>query len=978
MKNKMLLVLLAVLTSVTVMAIPARRGWQNYTQADGTTIELQQVGDEYYHYLMDRNGQQVRENENGMFEVVGDVPSAEVAKARRAQAKARRARQAVGVEPYPAPRGLLILVNFSDVSFKSTNSPSVMDSLITAVDCQVNGGFGSAAQYFKDQSNGLYQPQFDVYGPVTLSKKQSYYGANDRSGNDKYAADAVIEACTLANENYSDLDFANYDWNNDGYVDFVYVIYAGKGEADGGAASTIWPHNWSIQSAIYYNSIYSQSDTKIDGKYLDNYAMSQELNGWDSSRTGNGVFCHEFGHVIGLPDFYDTNYSTNYNNCLTPGEWDIMDAGGYNGDGHCPPNYSAWEKYFMGWLTPENLGSNGAELTLYPNGTDQHNVYQINTSGQLESATKEGLNYYIECRQKTGWDTHIPAAGMLIWKVNFSSSAWSGNTANNTANNPKYTLVIPSGTKIGASYGTKNVWPYGSKDSWEGVSGKPLKNIAKSGNNITLTYIEASAPPQDPTVPSAADLTDIGDVTTDVVLCLKFDEEVCNEVVLVGTYNGWNVDNVAELIRFEEVTGFDGWYAAAFPWTSDAAGKAVQLKTDGSFDWEYQTGDQDAWIYKGGKEATIQAGYGGESNVYYSEAGAYIYEIAYWKKHNTPCEAKASHKYTFVLFDPVCESNPEFVPAISGGFNSWTVLPMARTTYAEKEAWTCTVEAEEGSEYKFLEATLGWDNEFIYYNEGSDKWTTFGNSTFPAADNDPTIVYDYSDTEKYAYLLCGHVDEGPTTCAEAAEAALSVSANNELYNNGAVYTIQGYVTGIKTAWSSQYKNISFWMADEKDGGEVLQAYRAACETEADAPQVGDKVAVTGSLTKYNSIPEFAAGCTFIIVEHEEPVVPELIEGNYTVQYYDDADKQLYTEVVTLHVPVAPTIEGFTFIGWQTVQSFISEAIQIEAVYEYTGPEGLAPTEVEVPGNDARKLIRDGNVYILKGEKIYTTTGQAVK
>jgi len=982
---KKYLILFVVMTiSLASMAVPARRGFHDYPQPDGSVISLTLAGDESMHWYEDAAGNVYYQESEGTF-TPATVTRTEQ-RARRMAAAQRRVKADVGTEPYPAPRGLLILANFSDVKFKDTNDYEVMDSLINAVNCQVNGGYGSAAQYFRDQSDGQYAPVFDVYGPVDLSQKQNYYGQNVGSGDDaadKYATDAVIEACILANEQYENLDFANYDWNDDGYVDFVYVIYAGKGEADGGASYTIWPHNYSIQMVIQYKgqglySTYSKSDTKIDGKYLDNYAMSQEIDGQTGSRAGNGTFCHEFGHVIGLPDFYDTSYGSNYSSQLTPNEWDVMDGGAYNGNGHCPPNYSAWEKYFMGWLTPENLGSNGAELTLYPNGTDQHNVYQINTSGQLESATKEGLNYYIECRQKTGWDTHIPAAGMLIWKVNFSSSAWSGNTANNTANNPKYTLVIPSGTKIGASYGTKNVWPYGSKDSWEGVSGKPLKNIAKSGNNITLTYIEASAPPQDPTVPSAADLTDIGDVTTDVVLCLKFDEEVCNEVVLVGTYNGWNVDNVAELIRFEEVTGFDGWYAAAFPWTSDAAGKAVQLKTDGSFDWEYQTGDQDAWIYKGGKEATIQAGYGGESNVYYSEAGAYIYEIAYWKKHNTPCEAKASHKYTFVLFDPVCESNPEFVPAISGGFNSWTVLPMARTTYAEKEAWTCTVEAEEGSEYKFLEATLGWDNEFIYYNEGSDKWTTFGNSTFPAADNDPTIVYDYSDTEKYAYLLCGHVDEGPTTCAEAAEAALSVSANNELYNNGAVYTIQGYVTGIKTAWSSQYKNISFWMADEKDGGEVLQAYRAACETEADAPQVGDKVAVTGSLTKYNSIPEFAAGCTFIIVEHEEPVVPELIEGNYTVQYYDDADKQLYTEVVTLHVPVAPTIEGFTFIGWQTVQSFISEAIQIEAVYEYTGPEGLAPTEVEVPGNDARKLIRDGNVYILKGEKIYTTTGQAVK
>ena len=195
--------------------------------------------------------------------------------------------------------------------------------------------------------------------------------------------------------------------------------------------------------------------------------------------------------MIGLPDFYDTSYESNYSGQLTPNEWDIMDGGGYNGSGHCPPNYSAWEKYFMGWITPMNLGSQGAKLTLYPNGTAQHNVYQINTSGKLQSATTESVNYYIECRQKTGWDSYLPAAGMLIWKVNFNVKMWTDNEPNLTQNgSPHYTLVIPSGTKIGEDYGAKNVWPYSSTNSWSGVSGKPLKDITKSGNNISLIYIE--------------------------------------------------------------------------------------------------------------------------------------------------------------------------------------------------------------------------------------------------------------------------------------------------------------------------------------------------------------------------------------------------------------------------------------------------------------------------------------------------------
>ncbi len=497
--KKILIPLVVMTISLASFAIPARRVFHDYQQPDGSVLTLTLAGDEFAHWFEDAQGTMYRLNDDDTFEPVAATRSEQ--HARRMAAKQRRVKADVGTEPYPAPRGLLILANFSDVQFKAANDHDVMDSLINAVNCQVNNGYGSAAQYFRDQSDGQYQPVFDVYGPVNLSQKQSYYGQNLSNDEDKYATDAVIEACILANQQYPNLDFADYDWNNDGDVDFVYVIYAGKGEADGGASTTIWPHNYSIQMIIQYKgqgtySTYSKADTKLDGKYLDNYAMSQELDGQTGKRTGNGVFCHEFGHVIGLPDFYDTSYGSNYEGQLTPNEWDVMDGGGYNGSGHCPPNYSAWEKYFMGWITPENLGSDGANLTLYASGTPEHNVYQINSSGKLEKATKDGLNYYIENRQKDGWDACLPAAGMLIWKVNFSSSLWTNNEPNlSERGKPHYTLIIPEGTKIGKSFAAENVWPYNTNNSWEGVSGKPLKEITKNGKLITLVYIDAIVDP---------------------------------------------------------------------------------------------------------------------------------------------------------------------------------------------------------------------------------------------------------------------------------------------------------------------------------------------------------------------------------------------------------------------------------------------------------------------------------------------------
>ena len=486
---------LSLLVAITAFAVPAKRGWQTRTQADGTTIEVQQFGDEFYHYMINRDGKQVREV-NGMFVEVGEAPAADVAKARRAKAVARRQRKDVGTTPNLAPKGVVILVNFSNKSMASGHTNATFDELCNSTNCTVNNGYPSAREYFKSQSNGAYAPQFDVYGPVTLSRNVAYYGTDkSEEGDDQHATDAVVEGCILANQQYT-INWANYDSDNDGYVDFVYVIFAGQGQADGGSAETIWPHNWSVASARSSGyCTYTASQCKIGGKTIENYAISGELSG--SALGGIGTLCHEFGHVMGLPDFYDTEYGTNYDNELTPNEWDIMDGGSYNGDGHCPPNYDPWEKYFFGWVDPVNPGSEPQYLTLKANGSTDYNVIQVNSSGTKVSATTSGLSYYLENRQQSGWDTFIPAHGMVIWKVNFDATAWTNNEPNNTANSPKFTIVCSSGTKVGASNGSGNVFGGSntSKTSWTGVTGKPVKNIKESNKVITAIYIEEPADP---------------------------------------------------------------------------------------------------------------------------------------------------------------------------------------------------------------------------------------------------------------------------------------------------------------------------------------------------------------------------------------------------------------------------------------------------------------------------------------------------
>ena len=513
--KKILSFILVCAFAVTASAVPARRGWRAATQPDGTQMEVMTVGDEFYHYTVNREGQEVRLNENGAYEVVGNEPTAAVAKARRAQGKARRARKEFGVSPVLAEKGLVILVNFKDQSMQTENNKATFENLLNAENCTANAGYPSAAQYFSDQSYGAFNPKFDVYGPVKLSNNYSYYGGND----DMYATDAVIEACIALN---SSIDFSKYDCDGDGKVDVVFVIYAGMGEADGGDDNTIWPHNSSIQELVTdYPSYtkYKKSQTLLDGVYLDNYVVACELDG-AGDLEGIGTVCHEFGHALGLPDFYETEYGDNWRYARTPNNFDVMDGGAYNGDGHCPPNYSPWERYFFGWQTPENLGNDGQLLELKANGTEGYNPYQITASGTQIGATTSGECYYIENRQKTGWDRGLTGYGLLIWKVNYNQMAWSSNAPNNdaTSGSPLYTIVPANNGEIGSTYKTwskkqgswkpdyntgvdyspKNTYPGSLKVTTQTVASKPLLSITEKNSVISLIYIEEPVEPVDP------------------------------------------------------------------------------------------------------------------------------------------------------------------------------------------------------------------------------------------------------------------------------------------------------------------------------------------------------------------------------------------------------------------------------------------------------------------------------------------------
>lgn len=469
----------------SVWAIPARRGGIVKTQPDGSEIVVYQHGDEHFHWMTNEEGEWIRLDEDGFYRVTDALTTEEIQAKRMSSPMQIAPKQEVGALNI-APRGLVILVNFADLQFETDSAE--MNSMLTGENYSREykylkgkkyvyiNSVGSARQYFHDASFGQYNPEFDVVGPVTVSKEMAYYGKNNYSGSDSNPHIMVKEACEVADSVWN-VDFSRYDNDNDGKVDFVYIIYAGYGEADGGASNTIWPHSWYLSAGGAYCS--------LDGKRVDLYACGNEMNYVSKHHTGIGTFCHEFSHVLGLPDMYATDGGTH----KTLGDWSILDAGPYNNDGNTPPTFSAYERFYMGWLTPrliteseniilEELSSTNTALLISP--SDEHN---------MDGLKPNPVTFYmLENRQQTGWDTHIPGHGLMLTKIQYTSRKWTANTVNNTSSSMGVDLIEADGkTSTNKSGKAEDLFPAGATE-YTKITDHPIENITEVDSVISFMY----------------------------------------------------------------------------------------------------------------------------------------------------------------------------------------------------------------------------------------------------------------------------------------------------------------------------------------------------------------------------------------------------------------------------------------------------------------------------------------------------------
>ena len=515
MRKHILFALMALLAGFQLMnAVPARPGRFTVTQPDGTRITLQQHGDEWGHWLTNASGQMVRADEDGFYRV---VPAGEAAairqkivenRALRRQARAQaRARRAPRANAAPIAIGqkhfLVILVEFTNKSFAAgEGTNAAFTALLNEPGYSVNGGTGSARDFYYENSHGLFEPVFDVFGPVKMDTTYAYYGQNDWEGNDMRPEEAIIEGCRKLDDQ---IDFTRYDNDGDGTVDLVFMYYAGKGEADGGAANTIWPHQYELSSAGKH--------LELDGKVIDSYACTNEIDGWSAyagKMCGIGTACHEFGHAMGLPDFYDTDGMVN-GSAGGLYSFSTMDNGPYNNNGRTPPYFNIEERVMLGWLDWDEVVREFPKSGTYTIPSVDENV------AYMTPTDKDGEYFIYECRGSNGWDAYLPAQGMLVYHVDKSDrkvfdwatarELWDNwrdsNKINAKGSHPCF-YVVPADSQSSLNYydnenkmpfpGAGNVTSYIPK-SWNGVEGlTTFSNIAYANNVVTL---RAKVPSED-------------------------------------------------------------------------------------------------------------------------------------------------------------------------------------------------------------------------------------------------------------------------------------------------------------------------------------------------------------------------------------------------------------------------------------------------------------------------------------------------
>lgn len=492
-------------------AVPAKKLQKVITLTNGTQVSVELRGDEYLSWWEGTDGTAYRATaDDTVFEAFDLEAQKPAAAARRARAEQGRVARLARVKnslkgaddkmrglggdhiTYKGvKKGLVVLVDFKNKKFADGHDLEYYKNVINGKDFsdEEEGYVGSVRDYFLAQSNGQFELDFDVVGPVTMSKNYGYYGGDGAYQKDEKVYEMIKEACDGIQDK---VNLKDYDWDGDGEADQVFFLYAGLGQASGGSAGTIWPHESELR--YWPCGVLSYPTGKIN-----TYACANELQPetQGSSRyisAGIGTICHEFSHCLGFADMYDTTGGGGYGMSV----FDVMDQGSYNGNGFVPCNYTAFERIYAGWVE-------AIELIDPATVKDMKSVSDYGRPFIMYNYKNTNEYFLLENRQNTGWDKGLYGSnGLLIVHVNYVPSRWANNSVNSSAEKIQCcTVVNADGSRENTQYSLQgDLYPYEVKgvtmnDEFTDESEPAAKLYNKNTDNsyalgIPITQIKRS------------------------------------------------------------------------------------------------------------------------------------------------------------------------------------------------------------------------------------------------------------------------------------------------------------------------------------------------------------------------------------------------------------------------------------------------------------------------------------------------------
>lgn len=473
----------AACAAASLWAMPAYPGKITVPQPDGTEIEIVQRGDERFHWGETSDGRTVMRGADGFWTPV--TPEELTVRRAAARSASEPLTQIDATFPSKGERRLLmLLINYADT--KPVYSREDFDAYMNQ---EKFGGIGSFRDFYLQNSYGALDITTTVSRWVTLSQPKSYYGADG-------AVTMIAEALSMLEK---ELDLRQFDNDGDGVLDGLAVIHQGAGQEASGNTSDIWSH-----SSVIYNMTFG-------GVQVRSYTIQPELLASTGRMSTIGVMCHEFGHNLGAPDFYDTDYSGSGGEYGGTGVWDLMGSGAWNGDrGDRPAGINMWQKIQLGWVTPHML-TETTDVRSLPAASESPEAYRFDT-------TVKGEYFILENRQQSGdFDIALPYHGLIVYHV--SEDLIDRNIIANTLNaaypQSIYTVCAASGIDPSADYpiygnvdggmapfpGTEGITAFNdrTRPSTKSVNGrfsyKALADIAENADGtVGFRFIVEEAP----------------------------------------------------------------------------------------------------------------------------------------------------------------------------------------------------------------------------------------------------------------------------------------------------------------------------------------------------------------------------------------------------------------------------------------------------------------------------------------------------